>query len=92
MTGKLLRKKQRDFEDGTTYDGGWEKGVFHGQGTLTWGRLGLGIYEDANRTLWVTCTNTHTRIPVVRYNTAVVSDDVAGLLESKFYSNWSLAL
>ncbi|CAM9599710.1 unnamed protein product, partial [Hapterophycus canaliculatus] len=36
MAGKLVRKKQRDFEDGTRYDGGWEKGVFHGHGTLTW--------------------------------------------------------
>ena len=39
MPGKLLRKQQRDFEDGTRYDGGWERGVFHGEGTLTWGTL-----------------------------------------------------
>lgn len=43
MPGKLLRKQQRDFEDGTRYDGGWERGVFHGEGTLTWGRLGPGF-------------------------------------------------
>ncbi|CAN0240861.1 unnamed protein product, partial [Ectocarpus sp. 8 AP-2014] len=36
MSGKLVRKKQRNFEDGTRYDGGWERGLFHGQGTLTW--------------------------------------------------------
>lgn len=42
VAGKLLRKKQCDFEDGARYDGGWERGVFHGEGTLTWGRLDPG--------------------------------------------------
>lgn len=36
---KLERKKQHDFEDGTTYEGGWEGGVFHGRGRLTWGKF-----------------------------------------------------
>ena len=38
VAGKLVRKKQHSFADGTTYEGGWERGVLHGHGTLTWGR------------------------------------------------------
>lgn len=41
MIGKLVRKKQRDFEDGTRYEGGWERGLFHGHGTLTWGKFAV---------------------------------------------------
>lgn len=39
VAGKLVRKKQHSFADGTAYEGGWERGVFHGHGTLTWGRF-----------------------------------------------------
>ena len=39
VAGKIVRKKQHSFADGTTYEGGWERGVFHGHGALTWGRF-----------------------------------------------------
>lgn len=34
---KLVRKKQQNFQDGTQYEGDWERGAFHGRGVLTWG-------------------------------------------------------
>lgn len=37
--GKVGRKKQHLFEDGTSFEGGWENGVFHGHGSLKWGKL-----------------------------------------------------
>ena len=37
VVGHLVRNKQREFEDGTKYDGNWEHGLFHGYGKLEWG-------------------------------------------------------
>lgn len=39
MVGKVSRKKRHAFEDGTSFEGGWERGLFHGHGTLEWGKL-----------------------------------------------------
>lgn len=41
MVGKVGRKKRHVFEDGTSFEGGWEQGLFHGHGTLTWGTYGV---------------------------------------------------
>lgn len=43
---KLGRKKRHDFEDGTAYEGGWERGVFHGRGRLTWGKWVVDFFAS----------------------------------------------
>ena len=38
VVDKLPRKNEHQpFLDGTKYDGGWERGLFHGYGKLEWG-------------------------------------------------------
>ncbi|CAM9627016.1 unnamed protein product [Ascophyllum nodosum] len=51
VVGHLVRNKQREFEDGTKYDGNWEHGLFHGYGKLEWanGCVYEGDFYRGNR-------------------------------------------
>lgn len=55
MVGKVSRKKRHAFEDGTSFEGGWERGLFHGHGTLTWGKL-RGMHKLMSLTAGIVST------------------------------------